>query len=83
MEFRQLLRLYQDVISLTSVLGIDLQKDCEVETTLGVGRSETVYQYKGLSIKIGNTEFKIPVGFLERDDIPPPFFGEIKLPGEF
>lgn len=51
-------------------LGIDLQKDCVVETTLGVGGSETVYQYKNLPIKIGDLEMKIPVGFLERNDIP-------------
>ncbi|MBM3283150.1 hypothetical protein FJY90_02755 [Candidatus Gottesmanbacteria bacterium] len=53
------------------ILGVDLHKDCTVETTLGVGGAETVYQYKNLSVRIGDWQKKIPVGFLERDDIPP------------
>ena len=53
------------------ILGVNLNLDCQVETTLGVGGVETVYQYKKLPIKIGRWEKKIPVGFLERDDIPP------------
>lgn len=53
-------------------LGIDLEKDCKAETTLGVGGSETIYLYKeGITIKIGDWQRKIPVGFLERDDVPP------------
>ncbi|PIP17613.1 MAG: hypothetical protein COX43_03380 [Parcubacteria group bacterium CG23_combo_of_CG06-09_8_20_14_all_35_9] len=51
-------------------LGIDLAKDCRAETTLGVGGSETVYLYKSLLVKINNWQNKIPVGFLERDDVP-------------
>ncbi len=53
------------------ILGIDLIKDCFAETTLGIGGSESVYQYKNLPIKIGKWQKEIPVGFLERDDIPP------------
>lgn len=53
------------------ILGINLNLDCQVETTLGVGGVETVYQYRKLPIKIGSWEKKIPVGFLERDNIPP------------
>lgn len=52
------------------ILGIDLNLDCLPQTTLGVGGIETVYQYKGLSIKIDSWKQEIPVGFLERDDIP-------------
>ena len=51
-------------------LGIDLSNDCIAETSLGVGGSETVYLYKNLLIKLGSWQKKIPVGFLERDDIP-------------
>lgn len=51
------------------VLGIDLSK-CHPKTSLGIGGSETVYLYKSLLIKIGDWLKKIPVGFLERDDIP-------------
>jgi len=53
------------------ILGIDLKKDCKTATTLGVGGTEKVYQYKKLPIKINNWQGKIPIGFLGRDDIPP------------
>jgi hypothetical protein len=52
------------------ILGIDLVKDCLVESTLGVGGAETVYQFKNLPIKIGSWQKEIPVGFLERNDLP-------------
>lgn len=53
-------------------LGIDLEKDCKAETTLGVGGSETIYLYKkGIAIKIGDWSKQVPVGILERDDVPP------------
>jgi hypothetical protein len=53
-----------------AILGIDLVKECLVETTVGVGGVETVYQYKNLPIRIGNWQKHIPVGFLRRNDIP-------------
>lgn len=53
-----------------TLLEIDLAQDCIAETTLGVGGSETVYLYKKLLVKIGSWQKAIPVGFLERDDIP-------------
>jgi len=52
-------------------LEIDLNADCTPLTTSGIGGSETIYLYKGLKIKINNWQKKIPVGFLERDDVPP------------
>ncbi len=52
------------------ILGIDLNIDCSTITTSGIGGAETVYIYKNLEIKIGKWNKKIPVGFLERDDIP-------------
>lgn len=52
------------------ILGIDINLDCLAETTLGVGGIETVYQYKRLPIKIDSWKQEIPVGFLERDDVP-------------
>jgi len=54
-----------------AILGISLIQECETETTLGVGGSETVYQYRKLPIMIGKWQKNIPVGFLEREDIPP------------
>ena len=51
------------------ILGIDLI-NCVPKTTLGVGGSETVYLYKSLTVRLKNWQKQIPVGFLERDDIP-------------
>lgn len=53
------------------VLGIDVKKECTVESTRGVGGAEIVYQYQDLPIRIGTWERSVPVGFLGRDDIPP------------
>ena len=52
------------------LLGVDINKDCLKEKTLGVGGVETVYQCKNLPIKIDHWQKKIPVGFLNSDDIP-------------
>ncbi len=52
-------------------LGINLEKDCNAYSTFGIGGSETVYILKRTKVKLGKLEFKIPVGFLERDNIPP------------
>lgn len=53
-----------------SILGIDLTRDCKKEMTIGVGGTETVFQYPNLLIKIGKWQSRIPVGFLDRVDIP-------------
>lgn len=53
------------------ILGIECEVDCIAEKTLGIGGIEAVYQYKELPIKLGDWEGKVPVGFLERDDVPP------------
>lgn len=52
-------------------LGINLEKDCKSYSTFGIGGTETVYVLKGIKVKLGKWEFKIPIGFLERDNIPP------------
>lgn len=53
-------------------LGIDLEKDCQRVFTKGVGGIEKVcFLKRGLKMKIGDLEKIIPVGFLEREDIPP------------
>lgn len=51
-------------------LGIDLNINCSTITTSGIGGAETVYIYNNMEIKIGDWQRKIPIGFLERDDIP-------------
>ena len=52
-------------------LGINLKKDCKPYSTPGVGGKEKVYIFKKAKVKLGNWERMIPVGFLERDNIPP------------
>lgn len=54
-------------------LGIDLKKDCKVFKTAGVGGEEKVYLLKNIKVKLGSWERTIPVGFLNRDNIPPLF----------
>lgn len=55
-----------------SDLGIDVEKDCTQHFTRGIGGSEKVYIYnKNILMKIGNFKKGVPIGFLERDDIPP------------
>lgn len=53
-------------------LSIDIEKECSKYSTKGVGGTENVYFYnKNIPIKISDFEAQIPIGFLERDDIPP------------
>ncbi|MBI2996640.1 MAG: retroviral-like aspartic protease family protein [Candidatus Melainabacteria bacterium] len=55
----------------SSLLGINVNKDCFREASLGIGGSKTVYLHKGLLIKLGNWKRKVPVGFLDQENIPP------------
>jgi len=57
--------------SYADYLAIDVAQDCIAHDTHGVGGVETVYLYRGLLVKLGGFERKIPVGFLEKDDVPP------------
>lgn len=53
------------------LLKIDLNRECRVEKTYGVGGQETIYLCKNkVQIKIGLLKKLIPVGFLSRDDVP-------------
>lgn len=52
-------------------LGISLLKDCQEHESRGIGGKEKVYFLKRkVKIKIGNREEKIPLGFLDRNNIP-------------
>lgn len=55
---------------LAKILGIDLKQDCKVFKTSGIGGEEKVYLAKNIEVKIGGLQRKIPVGFLDREDIP-------------
>jgi len=52
-------------------LGIDLKKDCKKFNTSGIGGEEQVYLLEKQKVKLGAWQLKVPVGFLERDNIPP------------
>ena len=52
-------------------LGINLKKQCISYSTMGVGGAEKVHVFKNAKIKLGQWERVIPVGFLDRDNIPP------------
>lgn len=52
-------------------LGISPEKDCFRHKTYGVGGDEIIYLCKNIAkVKIGSFEKVIPVGFLDRDNIP-------------
>ena len=53
------------------ILGIDIYKDCVSNITYGVGGPQTVYLYQGLQVALGDRSLKIPVGFLDNNDVPP------------
>jgi predicted aspartyl protease len=52
-------------------LGVTLEKDCKIFNTYGVGGGERVYFLPKIKIKLGEWERIIPVGFLERNEVPP------------
>lgn len=52
------------------LFGIDLGKETMEEETFGIGGKERIFLYKNLKVKLGDKELKIPVGFLDRNDIP-------------
>lgn len=53
------------------LLHINLESDCSVESTRGVGGIEGVYLCRNkVRIKINNWEKVIPVGFLAKDEVP-------------
>lgn len=56
---------------LAAELGINPYKDCQKQTNFGIGGEETVYLFKRLKIKLGKAERSVPVGFLNRNDVPP------------
>jgi len=56
---------------LAEELKVNLEKDCKVFNTYGVGGQERVYFLPKIKVKLGNWERIIPIGFLERNEIPP------------
>ena len=56
---------------LAARLGININKECQLFKTSGIGGEEKVYLKKNLRVKIGNWERVVPVGFLNKENIPP------------
>ena len=56
---------------LAEKLGVDVKKDCQIFQTSGIGGTEKVYFLPKIEVKLGDFKRVIPVGFLERDEIPP------------
>jgi len=52
-------------------LGVNLEKDCQVFNTYGIGGEERVYFLPKIKVKLGDWERIIPIGFLERNEVPP------------
>ena len=52
-------------------LGISLEKECVLDSTVGVGGKQKIYLYKAKIIaKIGNVLHKIPLAFFDGDEVP-------------
>lgn len=52
-------------------LGVDLRRDCAVFRTLGVGGTRQVHLRTRHRVRLGPWEARIPIGFLEEDEVPP------------
>lgn len=52
-------------------LGINFLNDCKAFSTYGIGGKENVFLLEKAKIKLGAWEVTSPVGFLERDTVPP------------
>lgn len=53
-------------------LGISLETDCVVDTTVGVGGEQKIYLCNLLVMaKLGGNERKIPLAFFDNDEVPP------------
>lgn len=52
-------------------LSVNLEKDCQIFSTYGIGGKERVYFLPKIKVRLGDWERIISVGFLERNEIPP------------
>lgn len=56
---------------MSEYLGINLTKDCKSFSTFGIGGREGIYLLEKAKIKLGDWAITAPLGFLERDTVPP------------
>lgn len=52
-------------------LKIDLETECKIFSTYGIGGAERVYFLPKIKVKLGQWNRIIPIGFLERNEVPP------------
>jgi len=53
-------------------LGISLERDCILDTTVGVGGEQKIYLYKQkIRVKIRDFLREIPLAFFDSDEVPP------------
>lgn len=57
--------------SYAKALGVNLERDCKSFETLGIGGHETVFIHPNIHVRLGHWEADVPVGFLDRDAVPP------------
>ena len=56
---------------LSEKLRISLEKDCIKEFTFGIGGSKNIYFCKKkIKVKLGNAERKVPIAFLDSNEVP-------------
>lgn len=53
-----------------TILGYNVHTDCEPELTYGVGGSQTVYLLRQMTVRLGEWERNIPIGFIEGGNAP-------------
>lgn len=51
-------------------LGIELTH-CEQQTASGIGGQQKVFVHRRVRLRLGPWEFLVPVGFVQREDLPP------------
>lgn len=52
-------------------LEVDVEHECQIFSTLGIGGNEKVYFLPKITVQIGDLQKTIPVGFLDRNEVPP------------
>ena len=56
---------------LADALEIDLERDCQIIEMNGIGGGENIWLFRHVKAQLGPWQRWIPVGFVEREDVPP------------
>ena len=52
-------------------LEVDIEHDCKIFHTTGIGGTERVYLLPEIQVRLGEFARVIPVGFIDRNEVPP------------